>query len=70
MPRTVPVIVTTPDGTELWFTSGTAAAEYMGIRKERITQLCVMGRPNHGYCVRYESINKKGQLMEVSEEHD
>ena len=70
MPKTVPVIVTAPDGTELWFTSGTAAAEYMGIRKERITQLCVMDRSNHGYRVRYESINKKGQLMEVSEEHD
>ena len=69
MPRTVPVIVTAPDGTELWFTSDTAAAEYMGIRKERITQLCVMGGTNHGYRVRYESINKKGQLMEVSEKH-
>ena len=70
MPKTVPVIVTAPDGTELWFTSGTAAAEYMGVRKERITQLCVMGRTNHGYRVRYDSINKKGQLMELSEEHD
>ena len=70
MPKTVPVIVTAPDGTELWFTSGTAAAEYMGVRKERITQLCVMGRTNHGYRVRYESINKKGQLMEADEEHD
>ena len=46
MPKTVPVIVTAPDGTELWFPSGTAAGEYMGIRKERITQLCVMGGSN------------------------
>ena len=70
MPKTVPVIVTAPDGTELWFTSGTAAAEYMGVRKERITQLCVMGGTNHGYRVRYESRNKKGQIMEADEEHD
>ena len=70
MPKTVPVIVTAPDGTELWFTSGTAAAEYMGVRKERITQLCVMGRTNHGYHVRYESKNKMGQLMEVRDEHE
>ena len=67
MPKTVPVIVTTPDGTELLFPSCIAAAEYMGIRKERITQMCVMGRSNHGYRVRYESKNKMGQLMEVSE---
>ena len=64
MPKTVPVIVTTPDGPELWFPSGTAAVEYMGIRKERITQLCVMGGSNHGYRVRYERINRMGQLME------
>ena len=69
MPKTVPVIVTTPDGKELWFQSCTAAAEYMGIRKERITQMCVMGSRNHGYRVRYESKNKMGQLMEASEEH-
>lgn len=64
MPRTVPVIVTAPDGTEHRFPSCTAAGEYMGIRKERVPQLCVMGRSNHGYRVRYERINKMGQLME------
>ena len=64
MPRTVPVIVTAPDGTEHRFPSCTAAGEYMGIRKERVPQLCVMGRGNHGYRVRYESKNKMGQLME------
>ena len=37
--------------------------------KERITQMCVMGRSNHGYRVRYESKNKMGQLMEVSDKH-
>ena len=70
MPKTVPVIVTAPDGTELWFTSNTTTTKYINIRKERITQLCVMGRTNHGYRVRYESRNKKGQLMEVDEDHD
>ena len=30
---------------------------------------CVMGSRNHGYHVRYESKNKMGQLMEVSEKH-
>ena len=64
MPRTVPVIVTAPDGTEHRFPSCTAAGEYMGIRKERVPQLCVMGRSNHGYRVRYESKNKMGQIME------
>ena len=64
MPRTVPVIVTAPDGAEYRFSSCKAAGEYMGIRKERVSQLCVMGRSNHGYRVRYESKNKMGQLME------
>ena len=64
MPKIVPVIVTAPDGTEHRFPSCTAAGEYMGIRKERVSQLCVMGRSNHGYRVRYESKNKMGQLME------
>lgn len=64
MPRTVPVIVTAPDGTEHRFPSCTAAGEYMGIRKGRVPHLCVMGRSNHGYRVRYESKNKMGQLME------
>ena len=63
MPKIVPVIVTAPDGTEHRFPSCTAAGEYMGIRKERVPQLCVMGRSNHGYRVRYESKNKMGQLM-------
>ena len=39
MPRTVPVIVTAPDGTELWFPSGTAAGEYMGIRMGQLMEV-------------------------------
>ena len=70
MPRTVPVIVTAPDGTEYRFSSCKAAGEMVGASGSNVSQQCVMGNPIHGYRVRYERINKMGQLMEADEEHD
>ena len=66
MPRTVPVIVTGPDGIEHRFTSCASAGRYIGISGGNVSQQCVMGYPIHGYRVRYERKNKMGQLMEGS----
>ena len=64
MPRTVPVIVTAPDGAEYRFSSCKAAGELVGASGSNVSQQCVMGKPIHGYRVRYERINRMGQLME------
>lgn len=64
MPRTVPVIVTDPDGTEHRFPSCKAAGAYVGSSGGNVSQQCIMGKKLHGYRVRYESKNKMGQLME------
>ena len=64
MPRTSPVIVTAPDGTEYSFSSCKAAGELVGASWSNVSQQCVIGNPIHGYRVRYERINRMGQLME------
>ena len=64
MPRTVPVIVTAPDGTEDRVASCKAAGELVGASGSNVSQQCVIGNPIHGYRVRYERINRMGQLME------
>ena len=70
MPRTVPVIVTSSDGSEMRFPSVKSAAQFIGVHGGRVSNMCVMGNSIRGYRVRYESRNKMGQLMEVSDEHD
>ena len=64
MPRTSPVIVTAPDGTEYRFPACKDAGELVGASGSNVSQQCVMGNPIHGYRVRYERINRMGQLME------
>ena len=64
MPRTVRVIVTAPDGTEYRFCSCKAAGEMVGASGSNVSQQCVIGNTIHGYRVRYERINRMGQLME------
>ena len=64
MPRTSPVIVTAPDGTEYLFPSCKDAGRFVGAPGSNVSQQCVMGKPIHGYRVRYERINRMGQLME------
>ena len=64
MPRTSPVIVTAPDGTEYRFSSCKAAGKLVGASGSNVSQQCVIGNPIHGYRVRYERINRMGQLME------
>ena len=64
MPRTSPVIVTAPDGTEYRFSSCKAAGELVRASGSNVSQQCVIGNPIHGYRVRYERINRMGQLME------
>lgn len=68
MPRTVPVIVTAPDGTEYRFPSCKAAGQFLGVPAGRVSQRCVVGNTIHGFQVRYEGKNKMGQLMEVYDE--
>lgn len=64
MPRTSPVIVTAPDGTKYRFSSCKAAGELVDASGSNVSQQCVMGNPIHGYRVRYERINRMGQIME------
>ena len=64
MPRTSPVIVTAPDGTEYRFSSCKAAGELVGASGSTVSQQCAIGNPTHGYRVRYARINRMGQLME------
>ena len=65
MPRTVPAIVTSSDGSEMRFPSVKSAGQFIGIPGGRVSNMCVMGNSIRGYRVRYESKNKMGQLMEA-----